>query len=446
MVTGFMTAFMGSSVNIALPAIGREFSIDAITLSWIATAFMLTSVVLMIPLGKAADIRGRKKVFLTGILIFTAACLFSAIAWSAPVLILSRVLNGVGSAMVFGTSTAILTSVFPPEKRGKVLGYSVSSVYFGLSAGPFLGGMLTHDFGWRSIFLIAVPLGIAVCWITVSALKSEWSEAKGERFDWPGSIVYGLMIVAIIYGMTKLPSVQGMISIGIGLVFLAVFVGVELKAIHPVFDIRLLTGNKAFGLSNLAALIHYSSTFAVGFLLSFYLQYIKGMSPQGAGLILIAQPVFMALFSPLAGRISDRVNAGVVASIGMAITFGGILILNGIDETMPLWRIVTALVVIGLGFAFFSSPNTNVIMGSVERKFYGVASGTLGTMRQMGQITGMAITMMLFSLFIGQVRITPEHYPGFLAACRGAFTIFAVTCFAAIFASLARNNAAKNTK
>ncbi|MHB9028483.1 MAG: MFS transporter, partial [Candidatus Latescibacterota bacterium] len=356
---------------------------------------------------------------------------------------LSRVLNGVGSAMVFGTSTAILTSVFPPEKRGKVLGYSVSSVYIGLSAGPFLGGMLTHEFGWRSIFFVAAPLGIAVCWITLSALKSEWSEAKGERFDWIGSIIYGFMVVAIMYGMTRLPSFDGILFICAGLVLLAVFINAELKAIHPVFDIRLLTGNKAFGLSNLAALIHYSSTFAVGFLLSFYLQYIKGMSPQAAGLILIAQPVLMALFSPLAGRISDKFNAGVVASIGMAITFAGILLLHGINENTPLRQIVTALVTIGLGFAFFSSPNTSVVMGSVERKFYGVASGTLGTMRQLGQMTGMAITMMLFSMFIGQVTISPEYYPGFLTACRWAFTIFAGTCFVAIFASLARNNAAR---
>jgi EmrB/QacA subfamily drug resistance transporter len=440
-----MTAFMGSSVNIALPAIGREFSMDAITLSWIATAFMLTSVVLLIPFGRAADIWGRKKVFLTGIIIFTMACLLSAIAWSDSVLIISRVLNGVGSAMVFGTSTAILTSVFPPEKRGKVLGYSVSSVYIGLSTGPFLGGILTGDFGWRSVFFIALPLGIAVIWITLSALKSEWSEAKNERFDWPGSIIYGFMIVATIYGMTKLPSVKGIFSVCTGVMLLAVFVSVEMKVKHPVFNVRLLTGNKAFGLSNLAALIHYSSTFGIGFLLSLYLQYIKGMSPQAAGLILIAQPVLMALFSPLAGRISDKFNAGIVASSGMAITFLGILLLNGINEDTQLWQIVTSLVMIGLGFAFFSSPNTNVVMGSVERKFYGVASGTLGTMRLFGQMTGMAVIMMLFSIIIGHVKIIPEYYQGFLKSSRWAFAIFSITCFLAIFASLARNNAANTT-
>lgn len=437
-MASFLTPFMGSSVNIALPSIGREFAMDAVLLSWVATSYLLAAAMFLVPFGRMADIHGRKRIFTYGMLVYTASSFLSAVATSGIVLISFRVLNGIGSAMIFGTGVAILTSVFPPRERGKALGINVASVYLGLSLGPSLGGFLTQYLGWRSIFLINVPLGLLIIAVVLWKLKGEWAEAEGEKFDFTGSIIYSLTLVAIMYGISLLPSVQGALLVLIGILSLSAFVKWEMKVESPVFNINILKDNKVFALSNLAALINYSATFAVGFLISLYLQYVRGFSPQDAGLILVSQPIVMALFSPSAGRLSDRVEPRIVASAGMALTTMGLFLFTFLNENTPLGSILTSLVLLGFGFALFSSPNTNAVMGSVEKRYYGVASATLGTMRLTGQVLSMGIAMMIFAIYIGRVQITPEYYPLFLKSMKSAFAIFAVLCFGGIFASLAR--------
>lgn len=437
-MASFLTPFMGSSINIALPSIGREFAMDAVLLSWVATSYLLAAAMFLVPFGRMADIHGRKRIFTYGMLVYTASSFLSAVATSGIMLISFRVLNGIGSAMIFGTGVAILTSVFPPRERGKALGINVASVYLGLSLGPSLGGFLTQHLGWRSIFLINVPLGLMVIAVVLWKLKGEWAEAEGEKFDFTGSIIYSLTLVAIMYGISLLPSVQGALLVLIGILSLSAFVRWEMKVESPVFNINILRDNKVFALSNLAALINYSATFAVGFLISLYLQYVRGFSPQDAGLILVSQPIVMALFSPSAGRLSDRVEPRIVASAGMALTTMGLFLFTFLNENTPLGSILTSLVLLGFGFALFSSPNTNAVMGSVEKKYYGVASATLGTMRLTGQVLSMGIAMMIFAIYIGRVQITPEYYPLFLKSMKSAFAIFAVLCFGGIFASLAR--------
>jgi EmrB/QacA subfamily drug resistance transporter len=437
-MASFLTPFMGSSINIALPSIGREFAMDAVLLSWVATSYLLAAAMFLVPFGRVADIHGRKRIFTYGMLVYTASSFLSAVATSGIMLISFRVLNGIGSAMVFGTGVAILTSVFPPRERGKALGINVASVYLGLSLGPFLGGFLTQHLGWRSIFLINVPLGLMVIAVVLWKLKGEWAEAEGEKFDFTGSIIYSLTLVAIMYGISLLPSVQGALLVLIGILGLSAFVRWEMKVESPVFNINILRDNKVFALSNLAALINYSATFAVGFLISLYLQYVRGFNPQDAGLILVSQPIVMALFSPSAGRLSDRVEPRIVASAGMALTTMGLFLFTFLNENTPLGSILTSLVLLGFGFALFSSPNTNAVMGSVEKRYYGVASATLGTMRLTGQVFSMGIAMMIFAIYIGRVQITPEYYPLFLKSMKSAFAIFAVLCFGGIFASLAR--------
>jgi len=434
----FLTPFMGSSINIALPSIGSELAMDAISLGWVATAYLLAAAMFLVPFGRIADIYGRKKVFTYGILTYTVACVLSAIATSAAMLIASRVLQGIGGAMIFSTGVAILTSVFPAEERGKALGINVAAVYTGLSLGPFLGGLLTEQFGWRSIFVLNVPLGLIIIAFIFWKLKGEWAEAKGEKFDITGSLIYSLLLVATMYGFTQLPDMSGVWLILIGVVGVVAFVKWEMKVKSPVLNIGLFRNNTVFALSNLAALINYSATFAVGFLLSLYLQYIKGLSPQNAGLILVAAPVVQAVFSPLAGRLSDKIEPRIVASAGMGLTATGLVLLTFLGEKTSLGFIVASLVVLGFGFALFSSPNTNAVMSSVEKRFYGVASGMLATMRQVGMTFSMGMAMLLFALYIGRVQITPEYYSLFLRSVNVAFIIFAVLCFGGIFASLAR--------
>jgi EmrB/QacA subfamily drug resistance transporter len=437
-MTSFLTPFMGSSINIALPSIGAEFSMDAVSLSWIVSSYLLSAAVFLVPMGRIADIYGRKRVLTWGIIAFTFFSLLIAISNSVPVLIILRVLQGIGSAMIFGTGVAILTSAFPVRERGRALGINVASVYLGLSLGPSLGGILTEYFGWRSIFWVNVPLGLIVIFMIVWKLKDEWADAKGEKFDLVGSLIYGISLTTMMYGLSVLPDLSAIGYLVAGFFGLLVFLKWEMTTASPVFNVNLFSHNPVFTFSNLSALINYSATFAIAFLLSLYLQYTQGMSAQNAGLILIAQPAVMAVVSPVAGRLSDRIDSRILASIGMALTSAGLVYFTFLDAHTSTGFIIFGLVIVGLGLGFFSSPNTNAIMGSVERKFYGVSSATMGTMRLVGNMLSMGIVTLLFAVYIGRVEITAEYYALFLKSMKAAFIIFAALCFLGVFASLAR--------
>ena len=437
-LASFLTPYMVSSINIALPAMGREFQMSAVLMSWVPTSYILAAAMFLVPFGRLADIIGRKRVFAYGMWVFTLSSLLLAFSPSAAVLIALRTVQGFGSAMIFGTGMAILTSVYPARERGRVLGINVAAVYLGLSLGPVLGGFLTQQFGWRSIFLVNVPLGLLVIYLVAAKLKPEWAEAKGEPFDLIGSVIYSLTLVALMEGLSLLPAVAGMALILIGIIGVAAFVVRERRTTTPLLNMDLFFHNTAFAFSNLAALINYSATFAVTFLMSLYLQYIKSFTPQNAGMVLISQPVVMAFFSPIAGRLSDKIEPRVVASVGMGFTATGLFLFTFLDRGSSLEFIIAGLVLLGFGFALFSSPNTNAVMSSIDRRYYGVGSATLGTMRLTGQMLSMGIAMVIFTLHIGGARITPAYYPLFLTSVKTAFIIFAILCFGGIFASLAR--------
>jgi len=435
----FLTPFLGSAVNLALPSIGKEFDATAVQMGWIPGSFILSSAIFLLPFGRLADIAGRKKIFTWGIALFTLSAFLIIFSWNIESLIAFRILQGIAGAMIFGTSLAILTSVFAPGERGRAMGINITAVYTGLSSGPVIGGLLTQYFGWRSIFVFLVPVGIVSLYLIVTKIRTEWAEAKGEKFDWKGSLIYGISIASFMYGFSILPAAAGWIFIGSAVILGVIFAFFEKALDNPVFDIRLILRNRVFAFSGIAALIHYSATSATGFFISLYLQYLKGFDARSAGLIMISQPVMMALLSPLAGRLSDRYNPGVIASYGMGLTATGLIMLCFVRTETPVYLIVGLLIIMGVGFALFSSPNSNAIMSSVEKKHLGVASGVVGTMRMVGQMLSMGIAMMLLSLYIGQEAIEPATYPGLYAAMRSGFIIFSVLCVAGIFASLARN-------
>ncbi|MBM4162031.1 MAG: MFS transporter [Ignavibacteria bacterium] len=440
----FMTPFMASTVNIALPSIGRAFSLDAISLSWVATSYLLAAAMFLVPFGRLADIHGRKRAFISGTILYTLVSLLSAFAPNGVVLILLRGLQGVAAAMIFGTGVAILTSVYPASERGRVLGINVAAVYLGLSIGPFAGGFLTQYAGWRSIFVANAMIGGFIIPFVLGRLRGEWAEARGEPFDIPGSILYSLSLVTVMYGFSILPTMRGVWMISAGILTFAAFVMWELKSSNPLIDISLFRHNVVFAFSNVAALINYSATSAVTFLLSIYLQYIRDLSPQVAGFVLVSQPVMMAAFSPLAGRLSDRIEPRIVASLGMTFIVVGLGLFAYFGGESPLPLVVINLVFLGFGFALFSSPNTNAIMSSVEKRLYGVASATLATMRLTGQMLSMGIVVLILAVTMGRVAITPEHYADFLQSMRAAFIIFTALCGLGIFASLARGKVRTN--
>jgi MFS family permease len=437
-MSSFLAPFMGSSVFIGLPSIGKEFSMDVVMLSWVSTAYLLAAAMFLVPFGKIADIYGRKKIFKYGIAIDIIASILLVFSFSEMELIALRVMQGIGAAMIFGTGIAILTSVYPPGERGKALGINVAGVYLGLSLGPVVGGFLTQHFGWRSIFASYLPLELIIIALTLFKMNGEWADAKGEKLDSVGSAVYGFSLAAMMYGFSILPGIQGTQLILTSIIGLAVFVKWETKAKAPVLDMNLFRKNPVFTFSMLAALINYCATFAVVFFMSLYLQNVKGFDPQTAGLILVAQPVVMAAFSPVAGRLSDKIEPRVVASAGMAFTTAGLLLLGFLNAATAVEYILACLIILGFGFALFSSPNTNAVMSSVEKRFYGVASATLGTMRLTGQMLSMGIATLIVAVYLGNVQITHEFYPVFLKSMNAAFMVFAAFCFIGIFASLAR--------
>jgi EmrB/QacA subfamily drug resistance transporter len=439
-MSSFLTPLALSTVNVALPSIGREFSINALMLSWIATAYILSAAIFLLPFGRLADMYGRKKIFIYGTLVFTVSSFLMGTSKTPEMIIGGRVLQGIGGAMIFGTGIAILTSVFPAGERGKVLGINVAAVYLGLSFGPFLGGILTQHLGWRSIFFLNVPFGIVIMVFSIWKVKGEWAEARGEAFDFIGSLIYSVMLFFIMYGFSILPGARGLTIICFGILGVAAFVYWEQRTKAPILNISLLKTNRAFTLSNMAALIHYGATFSVSFLLSFYLQHIKGLSPQGAGIILVSQPIVQALISPMAGRISDRIEPRIVASLGMSITTAGLFLLAMMETNTPISFIISTLCILGFGFALFSSPNSNAIMSSVESRYFGVASSMLATMRLLGQMFSMGIAMLIFATYLGRVEIAPAYYPHLLKSIQVAFLIFGFLCIVGIFASLTRGN------
>jgi EmrB/QacA subfamily drug resistance transporter len=435
----FLTPFLGSAVNLALPSIGKDLNANAIELGWVISSFILSSAIFLLPFGRLADIIGRKKIFSLGILLFTISTFLIIFSRSITTLIVLRIFQGISSAMIFGTSLAIITSVFQPGERGRAMGINITAVYLGLSCGPVIGGLLTQHLGWRSIFAFLVPFGIISLILINRKIKTEWAEAAGEKFDWLGSVIYGIALSSFMYGFSRLPSTFGWIFITIGVLMAVVFLIVEKKISNPVFDVRLILRNRVFAFSGMAALIHYSATSATGFFISLYLQYLKDLDARTAGLIMISQPIAMTLLSPVAGKLSDKKNPGVIASAGMGLTAAGLVLLCFLKVTTPNYLIVLLLIMMGIGFGLFSSPNSNAIMSSVEKRHLGVASGVVGTMRMVGQMMSMSIAMMLISLYIGKQTINPATYPGLISGMRTGFLIFSILSVFGIFASLARN-------
>ena len=437
LASSFLSPFMVSLTNIGLPAIAADLRMDAVAMTLIVMAYVVPGAMFVLPCGKMADIWGRKKVFLWGMMFFSVSTLLCAVSTSGPMLIAARCLQGTGSAMIYGNGIAILMSVFSAAERGKVLGMALASVYCGLAVGPPVGGFLTQQWGWRSMFFTAGFAGVAITAWVFARLKGEWAEATGERFDFVGSVVYCAALGVALYGFRLLPAGMGFLSLALGIAGLATFLKWETRFDFPMLDWKLLRHNRVFALSNLAALINYGATSAIGLLISLYLQYTKHLSPRTAGMILIAQPVMQAMFSPYAGRLSDRIDPRKVAAVGMSCTVIGLLCFAFLADGTPLWLVICTLALHGFGFALFSSPNTNAIMGSVDTRLYGVASGVSSTMRLLGNSFSIGIAMLIFSLYVGQVQITPERYHAFLKSVRVIFVMFFFFSGFGVFASLA---------
>ncbi|WP_431062174.1 MFS transporter [Methanobacterium sp.] len=429
MLGSFLIPFMGTSLNIALPSIGIEFALNAILLSWIPTAFILANAALILPFGRLADIYGRKKIFLYGVITYTFASFLASISPSGILLLIFSFLQGIGCSMIFGTGVALISSVFDPQERGKAYGIYVASVYTGIFSGLILGGFLVQQFGWRSIFIFNIPFGILLISIILLQLKSEWAGSKGEKFDIIGSVLFFFIIISLMQGFSAFADGNfGKYLMLAGILGTIVFLIYENRLEYPLLKLSVFK-NKIFTISVTSILIINLGTTAMTFLLSLYLQYLKLLSPNAAGIILVLQPLAVAILSPFAGRISDKVDTRIIASIGMAITTIGLFSFIFLNENTPLYFIILGLILVGTGLALFSSPVTNTAMNVVNKNIYGTASATASTMVFIGQTLSMGFAIIIFSLYIGNVQITPQYYPLFLKSLNIAFIAYTLVCF-----------------
>jgi EmrB/QacA subfamily drug resistance transporter len=438
LLNAFTTPLMLSAANVALPTIAEDLKLNAVVLGWIPMAFLMASAMFVLVFGRIADMVGRKRIFLIGTACVIVTSLFAATASNGTFLITARFLQGMSAAMLYATQVAIVSSVFPPKQRGHAIGLTVSTIYLGLTCGPLIGGFLIDHYGWRASFVFHIPLAFIVLLIGLFMVPDEWSADERGEFDVKGAVLYALSIVMLCLGVSTLPNATGLLLLILGLFGIWFFVKLAKQSSHPIFDVSLFEKNRVFAFSCFASFIIYTAIFANIVLISLYLQYLKGMSATIAGVIMMIQPLTMAVFSPIMGRLSDKIEPRVIASIGMAITAFGLLILALLDANSSISYLIGALIVTGFGFSLFSSPNVNAIMSAVEKQYYGSATGSLATMRILGQMTSMALVTLVFAVVIGQVKIEPSVFQSLQQAISFCFFISASLCIPGFIFSLVR--------
>lgn len=438
LLSSFSMPMMLSAVNVALPSMAEALQMDAVTLSWVPMSYLMASAAFVLSFGRLADLVGRKRIFSYGVAGLVLSSILAATANDPWVLIIYRLIQGVTAAMLYATHIAIVSSVYPPNERGRMIGLSVSIIYIGLTCGPLVGGWLTGLFGWRATFLIHVPLCVISWLIGLLYVKEEWKAEDPGGFDSIGAVLYSGAIIAFMLGISWLPDLSGASLILVGGLGFYGFFRHQHGRDHPLIDVSLFYTNRVFTYSCIASIIMYTATFANIVLLSLYLQYLLGLSPSKAGLVLVAQPIVMAIVSPLSGRLSDHKEPGILASFGMALTAIGLGLLATLGADSAVSTVIIYLCITGFGFSFFSSPNANAIMGSVDKRQYGAAGGAVATVRIIGQMASMAVVSMVFVLMLGAVQITPEVYPALGEAIQLSFTVAALMCVAGVYFSFSR--------
>lgn len=430
-LTILITSLTLSAVNIAVPTIAIELQADAVAVSWIPTAMLWGTIVLMLPAGRVADMLGRKKVYLFGVCFLSLASLLVLAVDSIEALLAVRVLQGLGSSMIYGTAMAIIGAVFANSNRGGALGLTSSAVYLGLSCGPLMGGWLTEFYGWRSVFWMPVPLMLVAIVLVLVYVKGDWKSEVPEKLDGWGSLIFVAWISAFFLGMSGLPDPENIGLVIAGLILLVLFVKQQQRSPHPLVRISALRQNRVFSRSIISSLLMYAANFPIVFLLSLYLQFIHQMSPSTAGQLILIQTLIMMLVAPISGRLSDRYEPRIIATAGCFCFAGGFGALLWINMETSITLVVVALAVLGVGFGLFSSPNNNAAIGSARKDRLSIASALLNLARTLGNMMSTAVVMMLFSISMGSAEIEPALYPQLLWVIQVAF---ALSCLSSLIA------------
>ncbi len=437
-LSSFITPFLSSSVNIALPQIAKEFSLNALQLNWVASVFLLFTAVFLLPAGKLADHNSKLLIFKSGLSIVAVSSLLIALCSNFWLLIFFRIVQAAGAAALFSTSVSLLVTNFPVEIRGRLLGINTAAVYGGLSLGPVLGGLITERFGWQGIFWSVALLSLVTLFFAQKMLSEKEKINNDFRFDLSGFVLYSSGLIVFMVGLSFISRPAGIGMIIAGILLLLGFVFFEKRIPDPLIEISVFRTNRVFLFSSLAALINYSATFAAGFLLSLNLQVFSGFSARQAGFLLFFQPIAQSIVAPFSGRLSDRLPPAYIASAGMVLSALGLLIFFFEAEGSYLF-FAGVLLLLGIGFGLFSSPNTNAIMSSVEKSFYGQAAATVAVMRMLGQMSSMGFVLSVFALNLKGAKISAALRQPFFYSWKQIFAVFFALSLLGIFLSLKRN-------
>lgn len=442
-LTSFLPAIAGSILNVAIPVIGAEFNSSATSLGWVVNAFTMGVLVLMLPLGRLADLTSKRVILIVGLFLFGILNVAASFSTSLGMVILFRVLQAAGAAAMFATSQAILVDAVPAEKRGRALGMSVGAVYAGLAVGPLLGGLITHYMDWRWIFAFAGFLGTLTAVVTLLKLPKK-TEPKREgkliaKMDPAGIALYMVGALALSFGFNMVSNkLWPFLVMGGGLAALVGFVIRENHAKDPLISMNLFKGKWNFLCLNITALLNYAATFALNYLLAIYLQLAMGFGPDKAGLVLIVTPVVQTFVTLIAGRLSDRKSPYMLASFGMSLCALGLISFVFIGENTSLWHIVANLACLGVGFGFFSSPNTNAIMSLSPPQDRAIVSSLIATMRNLGMTFSMCIITVITNASLGATIIDEAPVNLIVGVMRTSFTIFSIMCVFGVLISIRR--------
>ncbi len=441
MVTSFMAPFMSAALNLSVTDISTQFNAPVGISTWVVNAYTLSTAAFSACMGSLADLRGRRKMILVGCIAFAATSALCALSPSIYLLVVFRFLTGISAAVVLAANVPLMLLYFTPQVKGRMLGISVSAVFVGLALGPTLGGVLNDTLGWRAIFVLGIVLSM-LAFAFCLRLKDDSKEASAS-FDHRGNTLYVIAIMLLMLGLTELTTQQwGPLVLCAGVLVLVVFVLFEWRCERPMLHVRLFTKSRAYGFSNLATMLNFAAVFAVSYTMAIYLQNVKGLDAAVAGLILIAQPLAQVVLAPVSGRLSDRFAPAAIATVGVALCTCSLGMLLTLTADTPLWFIVTALVVLGIGLGAFSAPNNNAILSCVDRSHYSEANATVSTMRGIGQTASLAFASLMLSSSLGST-IFSESDPQVLTA---AITQIMFVCFVlsvlTIAASLVRNKRA----
>ncbi len=435
----FFMPFMISAVNVALPNIGVNIGASAVDLGFIATAYVVTVNIFALLAGRIGDMLGRRRIFLFGMLLCTLATFALSFASSVNVFIALRVFQGIGAAMISTIGMTILMSVIPPKGRGKAFGLASASVYAGISCGPVLGGFLTDTFGWHSIFLAGVPLGVFGVIMISTCLKDEWREAVGEAFDFRGAFIFASAMILITFGTTLLEeSVYAWGLILLGILALVLFFFFEKKSPYPIIDVRIFTSSRIFTLGCLITWINFASVTTFSMLLTFYVQVALGYKASEAGLLLMVQPLLQMLLSPLGGQLADKFTANRMAFWGVTFCSLAMLLSVGLHGDSSLVFVISLQVIMGLALAMFVPANILAILSSVEPRYISIASGIANTMGTLGIVTCMQALTIVFSIFMHGQAIEPASAESFLQGMTADLMFFAAFSIVGIVLSYFR--------